>query len=284
MKTDLLPSLNWDIRTESVKISSMFDTGKKAIIRTDNNHILSIVGKDYCPVSNAQLMSFTTALTETGEFELKGFDEINDGKTILAFLQNKNPNLKINGCAMKEYMFVGNTHDGTKALTIGTANNLVRCSNQFYSTLKVYRKKHTSPFVFNQIEIQDIIRSYKVKKSQVYGAFDGMESVRVDQGVINRLVVEIHKMLETDSSISKKENLGWSPSMQLLRKSIDKEMKDIGNNAFGLFNGVTWYTSHEMRNAESVSGRISGTANQINQKAYRFCNNLKRASNNMAIL
>ncbi len=284
MKTDLLPSLNWDIRTESVKISSMFDTGKKAIIRTDNNHILSIVGKDYCPVSNAQLMSFTTALTETGEFELKGFDEINDGKTILAFLQNKNPNLKINGCAMKEYMFVGNTHDGTKALTIGTANNLVRCSNQFYSTLKVYRKKHTSPFVFNQIEIQDIIRSYKVKKSQVYGVFDGMESVRVDQGVINRLVVEIHKMLETDSSISKKENLGWSPSMQLLRKSIDKEMKDIGNNAFGLFNGVTWYTSHEMRNAESVSGRISGTANQINQKAYRFCNNLKRASNNMAIL
>jgi hypothetical protein len=284
MKTDLLPSLNWDIRTESVKISSMFDTGKKAIIRTDNNHILSIVGKDYCPVSNAQLMSFTTALTETGEFELKGFDEINDGKTILAFLQNKNPNLKINGCAMKEYMFVGNTHDGTKALTIGTANNLVRCSNQFYSTLKVYRKKHTSPFVFNQIEIQDIIRSYKVKKSQVYGAFDGMESVRVDQGVINRLVVEIHKMLETDNSISKKENLGWSPSMQLLRKSIDKEMKDIGNNAFGLFNGVTWYTSHEMRNAESVSGRISGTANQINQKAYRFCNNLKRASNNMAIL
>jgi len=284
MKTDLLPSLNWDIRSESVKISSMFDTGKKAIIRTDNNHILSIVGKDYCPVSNAQLMSFTTALTETGEFELKGFDEINDGKTILAFLQNKNPNLKINGCAMKEYMFVGNTHDGTKALTIGTANNLVRCSNQFYSTLKVYRKKHTSPFVFNQIEIQDIIRSYKVKKSQVYGAFDGMESVRVDQGVINRLVVEIHKMLETDNSISKKENLGWSPSMQLLRKSIDKEMKDIGNNAFGLFNGVTWYTSHEMRNAESVSGRISGTANQINQKAYRFCNNLKRASNNMAIL
>ena len=276
MKTNLLPTLNWDIRTESVNISSMFDTGKKAIIRTDNNSLLSIVGKDYCPVTNAQLMNFTEALTRTGEFELKGFDELNDGKTILAFLQNKNPNLRINGCAMKEYMFIGNTHDGTKALTIGTANNLIRCSNQFYSTLKVYRKKHTSPFVFSQLEILEIIKSYKLKKNQVYGAFDGMESVRVDEGLINRLVVDIHKMLETDSSLIKKENWGWSPSMQLLRKSIDKEMKDLGNNAFGLFNGVTWYTSHEMRNAESVVGRMTGTANQINQKAFRFCNNLKR--------
>ena len=278
MKTNLLPTLNWDIRTESVNISSMFDTGKKAIIRTDNNNLLSIVGKDYCPVTNAQLMNFTEALTRTGEFELKGFDELNDGKTILAFLQNKNPNLRINGCAMKEYMFIGNTHDGTKALTIGTANSLIRCSNQFYSTLKVYRKKHTSPFEFNQLEILQIIKNYKLKKNQVYDAFDGMESVRVDQRVINRLVVDIHKMLETDSSLIKKENLGWSPSMQVLRRSIDKEMKDLGNNAFGLFNGVTWYTSHEMRNAESVSGRMSGTANRINQKAYRFCTNLKRAT------
>jgi len=279
MKTNLLPALNWDIRTEVISTSTMFDTGKKAIIRTDNDQLLSIVGKDYCPVSNAQLMNFTEALTKTGEFELKGFDELNDGKTILAFLQNKNPNLKINGCAMKEYMFIGNSHDGTKALTIGTANNLVRCSNQFYSTLKVYRKKHTSPFEFSQLEIQDIIRDYKCKKSIVYEAFDGMETVRVDQGVINRLVIDIHKMLDVDSSLVKKENWGWSPSMKVLRQSIEKEMKDLGNNAFGLFNGVTWYTSHEMRNADSFAGRMSGTANMINQKAYRFCNNLKRASN-----
>ena len=105
-----------------------------------------------------------------------------------------------------------------------------------------------------------------------------MESVRVDQSVINRLVTDIHKMLDTDSSLLNKENWGWSPSMKVLRQSIEKEMKDIGNNAFGLFNGVTWYTSHEMRNAESVAGRMSGTANQINQKAYRFCNNLKRVN------
>jgi hypothetical protein len=56
-------------------------------------------------------------------------------------------------------------------------------------------------------------------------------------------------------------------------------MKDLGNNAFGLFNGVTWYTTHEMRTSDLVTSQISGTANLINQKAFRFCNNLKRNNN-----
>ena len=78
MKTDLQPKLNWDIRLEPVILNKSFDTGKKAIIRNDTNQLLSIVGKHYEPVTNSQLMHFTDALTKSGEFELKGFDELND--------------------------------------------------------------------------------------------------------------------------------------------------------------------------------------------------------------
>jgi hypothetical protein len=52
-------------------------------------------------------------------------------------------------------------------------------------------------------------------------------------------------------------------------------MKDLGNTAFGLFNGVTWYTTHEMRNSVAKQSMINGTASRINQKAFRFCSNLK---------
>jgi hypothetical protein len=109
-------------------------------------------------------MQFSDALTKTGEFELKGFDELNNGKTILAYLQNKNPNLNISGCAMREYLIIGNSHDGTKPFYIGTGSSLIRCENQFYSTLKVFRKKHTSPILINDNGIQDIIKLYKSKK------------------------------------------------------------------------------------------------------------------------
>ena len=276
MKTNLLQNLNWDIRLEPVTVNNSFDTGKKAIIRNDNQQLLGIVGKHYEPVSNSQLMQFTNALTKSGEFELQGFDELNDGKIILAFLKNTNPNLKINGCHNEEYMFVGNSFDGTKRFHIGTASNLVRCANQFSSTLKVFSKKHTSFMDINDTIAQDIIRNYKTKKGILYESFDGMESVRVDESIITRLIKEVHVMLATDSKAIKQKDWTASPSMLTLRKSIDREMRDLGNNAFGLFNGVTWYTTHEMRTSDLVTSQISGTANLINQKAFRFCNNLKR--------
>jgi hypothetical protein len=106
-----------------------------------------------------------------------------------------------------------------------------------------------------------------------------MESVRVDENVITRLIKEVHVMLATDSKAIKQKDWTSSPSMLTLRKSIDREMKDLGNNAFGLFNGVTWYTTHEMRTSDLVTSQISGTANLINQKAFRFCNNLNRNNN-----
>jgi hypothetical protein len=279
MKTDLQPKLNWDIRLEPVILNKSFDTGKKAIIRNDTNQLLSIVGKHYEPVTNSQLMHFTDALTKSGEFELKGFDELNDGKIVMAFLKNTNPNLKINGCSNEEYMFVGNSFDGTKRFHIGTASNLIRCSNQWSATLKVFNKKHTSYLDINDTIAQDIIRNYKAKKGILYESFDGMESVRVDENVITRLIKEVHLMLATDSKAIKQKDWTSSPSMLTLRKSIDREMKDLGNNAFGLFNGVTWYTTHEMRTSDLVTSQISGTANLINQKAFRFCNNLKRNNN-----
>ena len=284
MKTEFQQKIEWDICTEAVTINGCFPTGKTAIVRNDNGKVLGIVGKDYCPISNTRLMQFSDALTRTGEFELKGFDELNNGKTILAYLQNKNPNLNISGCAMREYLIIGNSHDGTRPFYIGTGSSLIRCENQFYSTLKVFRKKHTSPILVNDNGIQDIIKLYKSKKTNIYSAFDGMESVRVSDEAVERLIREIHKMLATDSREIKPENLGWSPSMITLRNSIKREMRDLGNNAFGLFNGVTWYTSHEMRNAGADFGRQDSTANLINQKAYRFCNQLKRVSTELHIL
>ncbi len=280
MKTGLKQKIDWDICTSPLIINDSIDSKKQAILRNDNNQLLGIVGKDYCPLSNTQLMEFTDALTKTGEFELKGFDELNDGKIILAFLKNTNPNLKINGCLNEEYMFIGNSFDGTKRFHIGTTSSLARCSNQFASTLKVFSKKHTSFFDTNETMIKNIIKNYKTKKAILYESFDGMETVRVDESIILKLIKEIYAMLNNDSKSIKQKDWTKSPSMLNLRKCIDLEMKDLGNNAFGLFNGVTWYTSHEMRSKEGNYSQINGHANLINQKAFRFCNNLKRSTYN----
>ena len=276
MKKNLLPKLDWDIQTESVYLKHGVDSGKKVIYRSDNHKMLSMVGKQYTPISNEQLMAFIEALTRSGEFDFKGFDELNDGKIILAFLKNTNPYLKINGCENEEYMFIGNSFDGTKSFHIGTASTLIRCENQFSSTLKVFTKKHTSYINLNETIANEIIQDYKIKKSTIYEAFDGMENIRVDEPVIDRLIKEIYDTLSKDSAPAKEKDWTKSPSMHSLKKAIYHEMEDLGNNAFGLFNGVTFYTTHKMRSTDVLTSQINGTAYQINQKAFRFCKTLKR--------
>jgi len=279
MKKELSAALNWDVQAEPLLLSGKIISEKKAILRDDNRSLLGVVGRDYHPVSNQSLSDICRLICKAGEFEFKGFDEINNGKVILAFLQNKNPNLKLNSCMMKEFLVIGNSHDGTRPFYIGTGSTLVRCANQFYSTLKVFRKKHTSPLEYNEILASQIVRLYKQKKSQLYGQFDGMDQVPVRESHIRQLMKEIQKLLGRTSSDESEQ----SPSMKLLRDCIDREMRELGNNAFGLFNGVTWYTSHEMRNSESSFGRIGGTAYNINQKAFKFCSQLKNKAFNTVI-
>jgi hypothetical protein len=265
---------------EPLIINNTIDTGKMAIVRNDNNKLLSIVGQQYEPVSNAKLMHFTTALTKTGEFELMGFDELNEGKIVLAFLKNTQTNLKINGFLNEEYLFIGNSFDGTKRFHIGTASSLVRCENQFSTTLKVFSKKHNSLLNINDETVRDILSIYNEKKQIFYNTFEEMESVRVDESVVIQLIKEVHLMLTYDSKAIQPKDWTTSPSMITLHNAIQREMKDLGNNAFGLFNGVTWYTTHDMRNSEAHHSMINGNANRINQKAYSFCSKLKAFANN----
>ncbi len=280
MKSAFQQTLNWDIRMEPLMINNTIDIGKMAIVRNDNNKLLSIVGQQYEPVSNAKLMHFTTALTKTGEFELMGFDELNEGKIVLAFLKNMQSNLKINGFLNEEYLFIGNSFDGTKRFHIGTASSLVRCENQFSTTLKVFSKKHNSLLNMNDETVRDILSIYNEKKQIFYKTFEEMESVRVDESVVIQLIKEVHTMLTYDSKAIQPKDWTTSPSMITLHNAIQREMKDLGNNAFGLFNGVTWYTTHDMRNSEAHHSMINGTANRINQKAYSFCSKLKAFANN----
>ena len=276
MKNELTQTLNWDIQVEPIVISDQVSKTRNALVRSDNRELMGIVSKEYCPLSNQRLMNLVDSITATGLFKLRGYDEFNGGKTVVAFLQNINPLLKLNSFPMQEYLIIGNSHDGTRPFYVGTGCTLIRCMNQFYSTLKVYQQKHTSEIEFELEEVNVIIANYKKSKNLLYDSFDGMDSVKVTEDTVERLIREIHMMLVKDNPRSFQEVFGQSPSMKSLRKSIYKEMGELGNNAFGLFNGVTWYTTHEMRNAGRDFGKNSGTANIINQKAFRFCSNLKR--------
>ncbi len=268
--------LTWEILTEPMRTLSGASTNKKAILRSDTGTILGFVGKDYAPVYNTQLMSLVNRLTVDGVFRLVGYDEFKEGKLILAYLEYDAKDHRFGGFPMREYLILGNSHDGSRPFYAGTGCSLIRCENQFYSTLELFKKKHTSILEISDFELKELVMQYKGQSKELYSSFEGLDTIPVNRNVVKQLVNTLQDSMRWDSRLdNRREERPLSPAIQRLQMSIDREMEALGENAFGLFNGVTWYTTHEMRNTNTAFNRLDGAANRINQIAYRFCMALK---------
>jgi hypothetical protein len=271
MKTTLLPSLKWDIKVQPLRTITGISTPRKAIMRNDNNGMLGYLSDKYVPFTNSQLIKLCGLIEKTGNFRTEGYSTFRDGKVVMAFLRNNSRNLGMNGYKVREYLVIGNSHDGSKNLFVGSSQHLVRCENQFTSANPVFRHRHVGRILVNADFAEMLKKEYEKERLSIYNTMEGLRKRPVNQAVIDQL---LKSLFPTDRSITKadfqKEFKSLSPA-ELLLKSIRKEIKELGSNAFGLFNGVTWFTSHEMPRNDNNFGNAYGSANHINHRALQFC-------------
>lgn len=275
MKTPFLKTLDFEINTKPIIIGNGVSPDHKAITNANTGEVMGIVGQHYSPVTNEAFMSLADELQKTGEFAVKGYDSLRGGKLVLGFLEYQEKNLFINGCGFTEHLVLINSHDGSRPFYAGSTNSLARCENQFFSSIKIIRKKHTSKLIIDKYLVQEIVNSYKRGRKVIYKKMESLDKIKVDDQVVEDLIRDLHSRLNWDSSRPKKGEKIETPTMNLLRQSIYKEMGDIGKNAFGLFNGVTWYTTHAMRGSHQHFGNTEGTARLLNQSAFQFVTKLK---------
>lgn len=115
---------------------------------------------------------------------------------------------------------------------------------------------------------------YEAGRKALYNAIETLPSKKIHQGLIDNLIVHL---LNTDKEVPNdavKIKILDSLQGKSLRESIQHETKDLGMNAFGLFNGVTWFTSHELKTGSHNFGNATGVAQLLNAKALSFCNKL----------
>ena len=264
-------SLTWDIKMQPLKTITGLETGTRAIMRNDTNAVLSYVSKVYQPLPNRELIKLCRAIERTGNYRIEGYEEYQGGRLVMAFIRNLSPGLKMNGLALAEYFVIGNSHDKTRKLFIGTTQNLIRCENQFSSVAPMYKAIHRGRFDFHDGIIRELRDQYEAGRKALYADMESLERKKITRDLINKLVIYLLNTDRVFPDRAKAKELLDSSHGLLLQKSISKETKELGMNAFGLLNGVTWYTSHEIRNPKKHFGNISGIAKELNDKAFHFC-------------
>ena len=120
---------------------------KYAMVRTDTNIPLGVVGERYTAVQNVDAFAFFDAITGAGEAMYKTAGALGQGETI--WLLAKLPeDIGVPGDAVQSFLLLCNSHDGSSALTARFTGVRVVCNNTLPLALSGKQKtvsiRHTS--------------------------------------------------------------------------------------------------------------------------------------------
>ena len=264
----ILPSLTWDIKETGILLatdSSPID-GYKCLVRNDNSHKIAVVKSSYSPFTNGSFVETMQRISKITGMPIEGYQDFNGSRKVLGYLKNTDKNFKVCGSPMKDYMVLGNSHDVSSPIFFGTSNDLARCTNQWSKILRAARIRHTSN---KQQKIEAILvdmEQYFKERKLMYENLERFGEIKISRSVVRELVAELMEVEDATNISQRKKN-----QIDDLMDSIDTEMRDLGNNMWGLFNGVTHYTTHKVNPKNgNVMGNTFGKQGQFNNDVYEF--------------
>lgn len=261
-----------------------------ANIRTDNNAVLGVVGKDYHIVQNREAFNFFDAIVGGGEgilYETAG--ALGKGERI--FITAKLPDyIRVgNGDDVTEkYIFLTTSHDGSGSITAAFTPIRIVCQNTLNASLRnmtnVVRIKHTSGAKQRIENAHRIMGLANTLSDQLQGIFNDWTTIRATDQEVRKLIqlalcpnketLELIKKGAEDEISTMFKN-AVNDAFAYAMTSDTQQMDTTKGTLFGAYNAVTGYFQN-VRNyrddeAKLQSIVLGGTAQMKGQKAFDLC-------------
>lgn len=259
-KTD---KLNWKVRTEEVQTKSGIIIPKHmAIVREDTNVPLSIMGEDYQPHQNHEMIELLERVSKQTGMEIVKSGYFGEGEKV--FIQMKSDNLTLGNDRIEGYLTGVNSFDGSTSLAFGPSNITISCLNTFFATFRglKFKVRHTKNMA---IRIDDICRSLDVTLEEEKNMFKHIiqlsETSIGDDDVDNVLRKLFNIKPEIDLDDDEELSTVTKNKIERFHVDLNGELKTKGENLWGLFSGVTKYTTHTMNKGDkdkNMEGKMFG--------------------------
>lgn len=267
MKTE--KSLGFEVKSETVQVGNHTtdNVGLVAYNESQEWVLPKIMGKQYKPFYNAEFEQLAHDMANTLDLPQPEFLSNNDGSKVVATIQNPEHH-KVglaNDIDIQDNIVLLNPHNGG-ALNIGTSNMIIRCTNQESEIFGKVKVTHSGDLNKKVMNFKREFERYNEMRNELYANFNKLAQQEVSRAYCEQFAYSLHSVDQNEkySDISKrKQNL-----LEQTIESIERETNDIGLNGFGLFNGITHFTTHKYqsgRNAEH--GNLFGQAYNYNQYA-----------------
>lgn len=261
-----------------------------ATLRTDNNTVLGVVGKDYHIVQNFEAFAFFDAIVGGGDgiqYETAG--ALGNGERI--FITAKLPDyIRVgNGDDVTEkYLFLTTSHDGSGSITAAFTPIRIVCQNTLNASLRnmsnVVRIKHTAGAPQRLEEAHKLMNIASKLSIQLEGLFNQWAKVPVTDREVKKLIqlalcpnketlTHLEKGNDDEISTVFKNNVDDAFAYAMI--SDTQQMETTKGTLFGAYNAVTGYYQN-VRNYKDDEAKLQsivmgGTAQLKTQKAFELC-------------
>lgn len=253
--------LNWKVRTEGLQTSSgIIIPDKIGIVREDDSTILGIHSNGYVPYQNDQMMELLFKVSQQTGLDVHKGGLFGGGRKV--YVQLKSNDLTLGTDRIEGYVTGINSFDGSTSLSFGPSSKTISCQNTFFGVYKDLDSKvrHTKNM---ELKIDDICRQIEgvvQEETNVFGSIVRMSETRFDDVIKDRVIKSLFN-IERNVDIKDVDSLSTVTQNKLSRFYIDLngELKEKGDNIWGLFSGVTKYTTHSMGKGDNSENKMFGT-------------------------
>lgn len=252
--------LNWTVRSEKIVSESGTPIkGYHAIIRDDNNATLSVRSESYHPYQNHELMDLLYKVSQKTGLPIHNGGFFGDGHKV--YVQLKSNDLKLGNDRVEGYVTGINSFDGSTSLAFGNTNVTISCQNTFFAAYREVSNKvrHTKYMDTKIDEICVRLESAVLEEKEIFNTITKMSEVRMDDKVrdlVTRALFNVDRKIDLQDV----DAISTVTRNKMTRFFIDLngEVNQKGDNLWGLFSGVTKYTTHSMSKGDNTEAKLFG--------------------------
>jgi len=253
-------NLNWTVREEKLTTESgIIVPNKKAIIREDINEVLSVHGDGYFIYQNHQLMELLDKVSDKVGLPIHKGGYFGNGEKL--YIQLKSDDMILNTDRIEGFITGVNSFDGSTSLAFGLSNITISCMNTFYSAFRSLNTKvrHTKNMIYKLDEICIGLEKVISKEKTMFQEIKKLSETRYSKETedwVTRLLFN----LENDIELEDTENISKTTQNKISKFYVDLngEIRQKGDNLWGLFSGVTKYTTHSVSKEGNEEGKMFG--------------------------
>jgi len=256
--------------------NGLYPTDYYGIVREDTGEVFSTVKETYTPTQNHTIIETMQQIAGDNDLEIVKAVPFNAGRKVMVQMKRPNNHVVIGDQDTEQYIYAINSHDGSSSLKFGFMNTVVFCQNQFgwmnSNAFSGYR--HTESIQNKVKELPSIINfSGEEEKIAELQHFSGQS---INKNTIEEMLFDLTKI---DRAMTSKEMHDTFSSRAInihedLLQCMLTETSRVGLTKWGLFNGVTKYTTHMKSAPLREHGRqesiITGSGQKMNEQAFNF--------------